>query len=119
MGGSRTAFAEGSERRAAPVPRSLTVARSSRLLLRDVRAVFRLVGECRELGPDVAGWRRHLIAGLCRLTGAQVGLVGELEYSVGAWLQPLHVEDVGWACPADRRRVLDEFLASGLYGRDL
>jgi DNA-binding CsgD family transcriptional regulator len=95
------------------------VARSSRLSLRDVRAVFRLVGECRELGPDVAEWRRHLIAGLCRLTGAQVGLVGELEYSRRAWLQPLHVEDVGWACPADRRRVLDEFLASGLYGRDL
>lgn len=95
------------------------MARSSRLSLREVRAVFRLVGECRELGADVAEWRRHLIAGLCGLTGAQVGLIGEIEYSRRAWLQPLHFEDVGWSCPADRHRVLDEFMASGLYGRDL
>jgi DNA-binding CsgD family transcriptional regulator len=95
------------------------VARSKRLSLREVRAVFRLVGECRELGADVAEWRRHLIAGLCRLTGAQVGLIGEMDYSRRAWLQPVHVEDVGWACPADRHRVLEQFFASGLYGRDM
>jgi DNA-binding CsgD family transcriptional regulator len=95
------------------------VAQSKRLSLREVRAVFRLVGECRELGADVAEWRRHLIAGLCRLTGAQVGLVGEMDYSRRAWLQALHAEDVGWACPADRHRVWEQFFASGLYGRDL
>ena len=95
------------------------MARSKRLTLREVRAVFRLVGECRELGADVTAWRRHLAAGLCRLTGAQVGLVGELAHSRQAWLQPLHVADVGWSCPADRHHVLEEFVASGLYGRDL
>ena len=95
------------------------MARSKRLTLREVRAAFRLVGECRELGADVTAWRRHLAAGSCRLTGAQVGLVGELEYSRRAYNHPLHVEDVGWSCPADRRQVLDEFVASGLYGRDL
>ncbi len=95
------------------------MARSKRVSLREVRAVFRLVGECRELGADVAEWRRHLIAGLCQLTGAQVGLVGELDYSRRAWLQPVHFEDLGWACPADRHRVLVQFLVSGLYGRDL
>jgi DNA-binding CsgD family transcriptional regulator len=89
------------------------------LSLREVRAAFRLVGECRELGADVVEWRRHLIAGLCRLTGAQVGLIGELDYSPDAWLKPLHIEDVGWACPADRRRVLEQFLVSDVYGRDL
>ena len=95
------------------------MARSKRLTLREVRAVFRLVGECRELGADVAAWRRHLAAGLCRLTGAQVGVVGEVEYSRRAYNHPLHVEDVGWSCPADRRHALDDFFASGLYGRDL
>jgi hypothetical protein len=108
MEGLRVAFVEGGERSAAPVPRSLIVARSSRFSLLDVHAVFRLVGECRELGPDVAEWRRHLIAGLCRLTGAQVGLIGEVEYSSRAWLRPLQIEDVGWACPADRHRVLEQ-----------
>ena len=95
------------------------MARSKRLTLREVRAVFRLVGECRELGADVAAWRRHLAAGLCRLTGAQVGVAAEIEYSRRAYNHALHVEDVGWACPADRRRVLDDFVGSGLYGRDL
>jgi DNA-binding CsgD family transcriptional regulator len=95
------------------------VARSKRLTLREVRAAFRLVGECRELGADVTAWRRHLAAGLCRLTGAQVGLAGELEYSRRAFNHPLHVEDVGWSCPADRRRVLEDFVASGLFGCDL
>jgi DNA-binding CsgD family transcriptional regulator len=95
------------------------VARSKRLTLREVRAVFRLMGECRELGADVTAWRRHLAAGLCRLTGGQVGVVGEVEYSRRAYNRPLHIEDVGWSCPADRRRVLDDFVASGLYGRDL
>jgi DNA-binding CsgD family transcriptional regulator len=94
------------------------MARSKRLTLREVRAVFRLIGACRELGADVAAWRRHLATGLCRLTGAQVGLVGEVEYSRRAFNHPLHIEDVGWSCPADRRHVL-EFFASGLYGRDL
>jgi DNA-binding CsgD family transcriptional regulator len=94
------------------------MARSKRLTLREVRAVFRLIGECRELGADVAAWRRHLATGLCRLTGAQVGLVGEVEYSRRAYNRPLHVEDVGWSCAADRSHVL-EFFASGLYGRDL
>jgi DNA-binding CsgD family transcriptional regulator len=95
------------------------VAQSKRLTLREVRAVFRLVGECRELGADVTAWRRHLAVGLCRVTGAQVALVGEVEYSRRAYNHPLHVEDVGWSCPADRRHVLEEFFASGLYGRDL
>jgi hypothetical protein len=40
----------------------------------DVRAVFQLVGECRELGDDPAGWRRHLLAGVARLAGAAVAL---------------------------------------------
>jgi DNA-binding CsgD family transcriptional regulator len=51
--------------------------RSQGLRLGEVRALYRLVGECRELGDDVDGWRQHLAAGLCRLTTAQLCLVGE------------------------------------------
>jgi DNA-binding CsgD family transcriptional regulator len=94
------------------------MARSKRLTVREVREVFRLLGECRELGVDVSAWQRHLAAGLCRITGAQVGLVGEVEYSQRAYNHPRHVADVGWSCLADRRRVMD-FFASELYGRDL
>jgi hypothetical protein len=46
--------------------------RSNRLRLSDVRAAFRLVGECRDLGADSAAWRRHMSEGLRRLAGARV-----------------------------------------------
>src|SRR5581483_151659 len=32
---------------------------------------------------------------------------------------PLHYEDVGWSCPADRQLVLEQYLVSDHYGRDL
>jgi DNA-binding CsgD family transcriptional regulator len=95
------------------------MARSKRLSLRDVRAVFRLVGECRELGADVVAWRRHLAAGLCRLTGAQVGFCGENEYSAQVWKRIIHYEDLGWACAADRQRAWELYQASGTFGQDL
>jgi DNA-binding CsgD family transcriptional regulator len=52
--------------------------KSRHLRLGDVRAAFRLVGECRDLGHDPGLWGRHLFEGLCRLTGARVGIGGEL-----------------------------------------
>ena len=33
--------------------------KSQTLRLRDVRAVYRLLGECRELGMDADAWRRQ------------------------------------------------------------
>ena len=50
------------------------VADSGRLRLSDVRAAFRLIGECRELGADPLAWRRHILDGLRLLTGAQLAL---------------------------------------------
>ncbi len=51
--------------------------KSNRLRLSEVRAVFRLVGECRDLGVDQAAWRGHLAAELGSLVGGQVGMVFE------------------------------------------
>jgi hypothetical protein len=81
--------------------------KSERLRLGEVRALYRLVGECRELGDDAEGWRRHLAAGLCRLTGAQLGLVGEARL-VGPdrLMVPLYFVDHGWPSPAGRALFL-------------
>ena len=46
--------------------------RSYRLRLGDVRAVFRLIGEVRELGADWRQWRPHMLSELGRLTGARL-----------------------------------------------
>ena len=39
--------------------------------------MFRLVGECRDLGADPEAWRRHITRSLGGLAGGQVGMAGE------------------------------------------
>ena len=51
--------------------------KSQRLRVGDLRAIYQLLGECRELGDDPTAWRRHLLAGVSRRFDAAVGLGGE------------------------------------------
>jgi DNA-binding CsgD family transcriptional regulator len=64
------------------------------LRLVDVRAVYRLVGECRELGDDPIAWRTRLVVGVLRLVGARVGMCGEIVLADAYYTLP-QVE-VGW-----------------------
>src|SRR4051794_26741034 len=84
------------------------MSKSQRLRLKEVRAVYRLLGECRELGMDAVAWRRHMLAGLCRLVHAQVGLGCEARL-VGRpkVMVPIRMIDTGWESEADRERYLD------------
>jgi DNA-binding CsgD family transcriptional regulator len=61
---------------------------SVRLRLSDVRSVFRLIGECRELGDDAARWRLHLVEGAMRLAGARVGMCGEIVLAGADYTNP-------------------------------
>lgn len=78
---------------------------SGRVRLRDLRAVYRLIGECRERKHDPIAWRRHMLEGLCPLVGAQVGCAGE-----GRWTGRERVfipavagaVDIGWAGSRER-----------------
>jgi hypothetical protein len=54
------------------------MSRSARLGSQDWRAIIRLVGECRELGDDPHGWRRHFVGQLSRLTGKKQDDAGQL-----------------------------------------
>jgi hypothetical protein len=56
------------------------MAQSDRLRLADVRAAFRLIGECRELGADSRAWRMHMLDELRRLTGAQLALYLQIRH---------------------------------------
>ncbi|MEX2170216.1 MAG: helix-turn-helix transcriptional regulator [Pirellulales bacterium] len=79
------------------------MAQSERLRLSEVRAVFRLIGECRELGIDSNLWRRHMLTELLRLTGGQVAMGGPTGmHDNFASAQPLPVLDVGWDGPRER-----------------
>jgi DNA-binding CsgD family transcriptional regulator len=63
----------------------MTAGRDERLRLRDVRSIYRLLGECTELGREPSTWRMHMLEGLRRLTGAQLALY-------------MHIHDVSGPC---------------------
>lgn len=52
--------------------------KSASLRVADVRAILRLVSDCRDLGDDAGIWRRHLFAGLGQLVGGGVVIGGEM-----------------------------------------
>lgn len=54
------------------------MSKSACLRIQDVRAILRLVGECRDLGDDPAAWRLHLFKTLARFTGAALTTGGEV-----------------------------------------
>lgn len=94
------------------------MARSQRLKLSAVRDLFRLLGEVRELAPDPLGWRRHMLHGLCRLTGTQVGISSALTKVVPD--EPTEfpaLVTVGWA-GAKEQAVWDDFAARGNVAED-
>lgn len=70
---------------------------SQRVRFRDLRNIFRLVGECRDVGDSPAAWRLHMLEGLGRLVGAPVGLGGESVWTgPERVLQPLEGAVFGW-----------------------
>jgi DNA-binding CsgD family transcriptional regulator len=94
------------------------MAKSDRLRLSDVRAVFRLIGECRELGLDSTLWQRHMLTGLLRLTGGQVAMGGPTgvpnELSLA---EPGPAMDFGWEGERERGAFL-EFLRDRAHEHD-
>lgn len=81
------------------------VSKSQRLRLSDVRAVFRVLDEARELGADPAGWRAHVLDRLADLIGGVVCVGAETENRPdGSQLTPgpVHV-DFRWPGPAEDR----------------
>jgi DNA-binding CsgD family transcriptional regulator len=54
------------------------MSKSAQLRFGDGRAIWQLVGECRELGDDRVAWRDHCVTGLAALVDADLGIVGEM-----------------------------------------
>lgn len=55
--------------------------KSSELRLSDVRKVFRLVGECCELGRHEEQWRRHSNEGIAQLLAARASNGGQINWA--------------------------------------
>lgn len=59
------------------------MSRSGQLRMSDIRAVYRLIGDCRDLGADPVLWHGRMLEGLVRLIGASAATGGE-----GRWPRP-------------------------------
>jgi DNA-binding CsgD family transcriptional regulator len=76
--------------------------KSHSLSLEDIQSVWRLLGECRELGADKQAWPQHFIEGMCLLLRSQIGLCHETRLSPNGFTEPINYADTGWATAADR-----------------
>ena len=72
-----------------------------KLRLSDVRNVFRLIGEIRELGSDPKAWRPHMVKRLRKLFDAQIVVSSEVHAQVTRHSDRLRLIDIGWGCDAD------------------
>lgn len=88
------------------------MSKSGRLRLSDVREVFRLVGDCRDLGADRAAWVGRALEGLRSSLSAYVVIGGFLPTGLDASIVGRSTWDVGWASGRDRDRWLG-LLAAG------
>jgi DNA-binding CsgD family transcriptional regulator len=94
------------------------MSQSMHLRLSDVRAVFRLIGECRELGVDSTLWRAHMFAELLRITGGKVAMGGPtLMHDNFTGNQPLPVLEVGWDGPR-QQAIFQQYMLDRMHLSD-
>jgi DNA-binding CsgD family transcriptional regulator len=75
---------------------------SAKLKLRDVRTIFRLIGEVRELGSDPQQWRPHMIRRLQKLLAAEIVISSEIHFRQSSSSGKMRVIDIGWGCDAEQ-----------------
>ncbi len=94
------------------------MSKSDRLRLRDLKHIYRLIGECRDVGADPAAWRGHLLEQLCLMLDMQVGMAGESPDPDGFRFDNLQgVIDLGW--PGEKERDhYRRFIAEGVIFSD-
>ena len=72
-----------------------------KLRLRDIRRVFRLINDIRELGNDPQQWRPHMVQGLRKILGASIVVSSEVHFRQNSKSGSMRVVDIGWVCDAE------------------
>ncbi len=93
------------------------MSKSQRLRFRDLRDIYRLIGDCRDLGANVRSWREHMLQGLRRLVDAQVAVGSEVRTGgPERRIEVRHCIDLGWASAASRAYFLRYLDGGGVVG---
>jgi DNA-binding CsgD family transcriptional regulator len=72
-----------------------------KLRLRDVRRLFRLINDIRELGNDPQKWRPHMVRELRKILGASIVVSSEVHFRRSNKTGSMRVIDIGWVCDTD------------------
>jgi DNA-binding CsgD family transcriptional regulator len=72
-----------------------------KLRLADLRRVFRLINDIRELGNDPQQWRPHMVLGLRDILGASIVVSSEVHFRQNSKSGSMRVVDIGWVCDGD------------------
>jgi DNA-binding CsgD family transcriptional regulator len=92
---------------------------STQPTLAEIRSVFRLLGEMRELASDRIAWRTRMVSGLCELLGARQGSVLGLEgFHPGGQMRLIDAVHGGWA-NAMAAAIWEGQLRSGEFKNDV
>jgi DNA-binding CsgD family transcriptional regulator len=73
---------------------------SKHLKLRDVRDIFGLIGEIRELGADPEQWRPHMVRRLQSMLDCELVISSEVHFQKNRG-SVMRVIDIGWGCGSD------------------
>jgi DNA-binding CsgD family transcriptional regulator len=77
------------------------MAQPRKIRLSDVRNVFRLLGEVREIGADPKVWRPHMVKGLSKLFSCEIVISSEVHARTTKVPGKLRVIDIGWGCDSE------------------
>ena len=85
------------------------MAEGNHLKLRDVRNVFRLIGEIREMGAEPDQWRPHMVRRLQKMLNCDLVISSEIHFKKTG-KDVMRVIDIGWGCGAegDTYRIFTE-----------
>ena len=93
-----------------PIITHLPFVSDARLKNSDIRAMFQLGEEVREIGGAFKGRAEHYLRGISKLIGAQVALFSHLEgYLPGSTWHIEPIVDFGWNSNADRKLFMSFF----------
>lgn len=81
---------------------SVSMGKQQGLSIENVRAVFHLLNDLRDLGVQPQIWKQHMLCGLCRLIGGQVGISVQTTDTGAVDMAKSVVTDVGWASEKER-----------------
>src|SRR4051812_26574907 len=91
--------------------------KSGRVRIHEIRAAYRLIHDCRDVGDDPGAWPQVLVRGAAPLVNAQVGILGygQMDSGQSAKAQMAALGEHGWLSQRDGEFWHEEYVKGLKY----